>query len=94
MSGNRLVDNGRTVQLLGINRSGTEYMCKEGFGDVFDGPNDQASVNAMKTWRINTVRVPLNESCWLGVGKLGRTPAHTAGRSSCTCGCCGATAST
>ena len=72
VSGNRLVDNGRTVQLLGINRSGTEYMCKEGFGDVFDGPNNQASVNAMKTWRINTVRVPLNESCWLGVGKLRR----------------------
>ena len=72
VSGNRLVDNGRTVQLLGINRSGTEYMCKEGFGDVFDGPNDQTSVNAMKTWRVNTVRVPLNESCWLGVGKLRR----------------------
>ena len=72
VKGNLLVDNHRIVQLLGVNRSGTEYMCKEGFGDVFDGPSDQGSVSAMKTWRINTVRVPLNESCWLGVGKLRR----------------------
>lgn len=70
VKGGNLVDNGRVVQLLGVNRSGTEYMCKEGFGDVFDGPSDQASVTAMKSWRINAVRVPLNESCWLGVGKL------------------------
>jgi hypothetical protein len=72
VSGNNLVDNGRVVQLLGVNRSGTEYMCKEGFGNVFDGPSDQASIDAMKTWHVNTVRVPLNESCWLGVGKLRR----------------------
>lgn len=72
VKGNLLVDNHRIVQLLGVNRSGTEYMCKQGFGDVFDGPNDQGSIDAMKTWRINTVRVPLNESCWLGVGKLRR----------------------
>jgi hypothetical protein len=70
VSGARLVDHGRVVRLLGVNRSGTEYMCTGGFGDVFDGPNDQRSVDAMKTWRINAVRVPLNESCWLGVGRL------------------------
>jgi hypothetical protein len=27
---------------------------------------DQASVTAMRTWKIRTVRVPLNEECWLG----------------------------
>ena len=70
VSGHHLVDNGRVVRLLGINRSGTEYMCEDGFGDVFDGPHDQRSVTAMRTWRINAVRVPLNDSCWLGVGRL------------------------
>ena len=71
-----LVDHGRVVRLVGVNRSGTEYMCRDGFGDVFDGPHDQRSVDAMKTWRINAVRVPLNESCWLGVGKLRRWTTH------------------
>src|SRR3954454_20051278 len=63
--GSHLVDHGRSVRLLGVNRSGTEYMCTDGYGDVFDGPHDQASVTAMRSWRINAVRVPLNESCWL-----------------------------
>src|SRR3954451_18422342 len=72
VSRNHLVDKGRVVRLLGVNRSGTEYMCRSGFGDVFDGPSDQRSIDAMKTWRINAVRLPLNESCWLGVGKLHR----------------------
>ena len=31
---------------------------------IFDGPNDQASITAMKTWGVNAVRVPLNEACW------------------------------
>ncbi len=76
MSGAHLVDHGRVVRLLGVNRSGTEYMCTGGFGDVFDGPHDQRSVAAMRTWRINAVRVPLNESCWLGVGGLRKWARH------------------
>ena len=70
--GDHFVDNGRVIRLLGVNRSGTEYMCTSGFGDVFDGPSNQASVSAMRRWRINAVRVPLNESCWLGVGRTRR----------------------
>ncbi len=31
---------------------------------IFDGPNDQASITAMKNWGVNAVRVPLNEACW------------------------------
>ncbi len=66
VSGNQIVNGaGQPVRLLGVNRSGTQYACSEGWG-IFDGPADQASVEAMKTWKINTVRVPLNESCWLG----------------------------
>lgn len=76
VSGSQLVDRGRVVRLLGVNRSGTEYMCTGGFGDVFDGPSDQRSVTAMRSWRINAVRVPLNESCWLGVGRLRKWTRH------------------
>ena len=65
--GNHLVDrSGRTVRLLGVNRSGTEYQCERGAG-IFEGPDDDASIAAMLSWRINVVRVPLNESCWLGI---------------------------
>lgn len=41
-------------------------MCLDGYGDVFDGPHDQASVTAMTSWHIDAVRLPLNESLWLG----------------------------
>ncbi len=61
-----LIDgSGEEVRLLGVNRPGFEYECVEGTG-VFDGPTDMASIEAMKAWRINAVRLPLNESCWLG----------------------------
>lgn len=66
VAGNKLVDGGRTVRLLGVNRSGTEYACIQGWG-FSDGPVDQASVSAILGWHANAVRVPLNEDCWLGI---------------------------
>ncbi|MDP9374979.1 MAG: glycoside hydrolase family 5 protein, partial [Chloroflexota bacterium] len=67
VQGNRLVDGaGEPVRLLGVNRSGTEYACIQGWG-IFDGPVDAPAIAAMKSWRINAVRVPLNEQCWLGI---------------------------
>ena len=65
MSGNKLVNaNGSQVVLHGVDRSGTEYACVQGNG-IFDGPNDQASITAIKSWGpVNAVRVPLNEACW------------------------------
>lgn len=66
VSGNSLVDaNGNTVVLHGVDRSGTEYQCVQGRG-IFAGPDDQASITAMKGWGINAVRIPLNEACWNG----------------------------
>ncbi len=66
VSGNKLVNaSGAQVVLHGVDRSGTEYACVQGFG-IFDGPNDQASITAMKQWGVNAVRVPLNEACWNG----------------------------
>ena len=65
--GNQLVDSlGRVVRLRGVNRSGTEYACAQGWG-IFDGPSDSASVHAIVSWNANVVRVPLNETCWLGI---------------------------
>lgn len=67
VKGNHLVNgDGEPVRLLGVNRPGTEYQCVEG-GPVFAGPSDATSIAAMKSWGINAVRVPLNESCWLGI---------------------------
>src|SRR5205823_699377 len=68
VSGNAIVDAaGRVVQLRGVNRSGAEYACAEGWG-IFDGPTDDAtSIAAMKSWHINAVRLPMNEDCWLAI---------------------------
>lgn len=68
VSGNRLVtDSGATYRLLGVNRSGGEFSCVQGKG-MWDGPMDQSSVTAMRSWNVRAVRVPLNEECWLGTG--------------------------
>jgi endoglucanase len=67
VSGNRLLDaRGRILHLRGVNRSGTEYACIQGWG-IFDGPSDARSVRAIASWHANIVRVPLNEDCWLGI---------------------------
>lgn len=65
-SGNELAraDDSRVV-LHGVDRAGTESDCVQGRG-IFTGPTDQASVDAMKSWGINAVRLPLNEACWNG----------------------------
>jgi endoglucanase len=67
VSGNELVDqSGTRVVLHGVDRSGGEYACVQGNG-FWDGPMDQAAVGAMKKWKVNAVRVPLNEACWNGL---------------------------
>src|SRR5215472_17862849 len=67
VSQNQLLDaNGSQVHLTGVNRSGTEYACVQGWG-IFDGPADDASVAAIASWGANAVRIGLNEDCWLGI---------------------------
>ncbi|MCX5394467.1 cellulase family glycosylhydrolase [Streptomyces sp. NBC_00094] len=70
VTGNKFTDqNGAVRRLLGVNRSGGEFMCVQGYG-FFDGPVDDASVKAIADWKANTVRIPLNEECWLGLDNI------------------------
>jgi hypothetical protein len=68
--GNQLVTaSGAAYRLLGVNRSGGEFSCIQGRG-MWDGPMDQASVTAMRSWNVRAVRVALNEECWLGTADV------------------------
>ncbi|WP_328346768.1 cellulase family glycosylhydrolase [Micromonospora sp. NBC_00421] len=68
VSGNQIVTAaGKPYRLLGVSRSSGEFACVQGKGLWDSGPVDQASIDAMKTWNIHAVRVPLNEECWLGL---------------------------
>jgi hypothetical protein len=75
VSGNELVDGaGRPLRLVGVDRSGTEYACVQGWG-IFDGPSDASSISAIASWHADAVRLPLNEDCWLGIN--GVNPAYS-----------------
>jgi endoglucanase len=81
VQGNTLIDgSGNPIRLLGVDRSGAEYACAQGWG-IFDGPTDATSVAAMAAWHINAVRVPLNEDCWLAVNGVAANLSGTAYRS-------------
>lgn len=70
VDGDRLVDqDGQTIQLRGVNRSGTEYACVQGLG-LFEGPIDDEAIAAIASWGANAVRIPLNEDCWLGTSGI------------------------
>lgn len=84
VSGKRLVNaQGETLRLVGVNRSGSQFMCVLDRG-IFDGPADATSIAAMKAWQINAVRVPLNEDCWLGINGLNPAYSGVAYRSAIT----------
>jgi hypothetical protein len=75
VSGNTLVDaNGNTVILQGVDKMGTEYECEN--DAVFDNTGlnisnttvpGAAFIQALASWNVNAVRIPLNEDCWLGI---------------------------
>jgi lysophospholipase L1-like esterase len=77
--GNQLQKDGSPFIFHGVNRSGTEYMCIQGAG-IFDSDvdvmNDDSQVPLMKSWGINSVLIPINEDCWLGINGV---PAAYAG---------------
>jgi endoglucanase len=67
VSVNKLVDTrtGATFVPHGANWPSFEYACSQGWGYSQDG-DSAAAATAMQSWGINTVRLPLNENCWLG----------------------------
>jgi endoglucanase len=75
VAGNQLLDgNNQVVNLRGVNYAGTEYACIQGWG-IFDGPSDDAMVNALVAWHVNVVHMGLNEDCVLGIN--GVNPAYS-----------------
>jgi hypothetical protein len=71
----QIVDkNGNVLVLHGADESGTENYCTTwGPPPIVISPQGgpspltQDSLTAMKSWGLNTVRIPLNEDCWLGI---------------------------
>jgi endoglucanase len=65
VQGNRLVDTQTNATFVphGVNVPGLEYSCVQGWRHL----PDAGEFAAMASWKINTVRLPLNESCWLGL---------------------------
>lgn len=68
------------VPLHGVNLSGAEYACVEGWAvwDTPTGTMPASSLDAIADWAPdgNTVRLPVNETCWLeSVGEAAGVPA-------------------
>lgn len=70
--GGQFVDGGNNkIQLRGVNYSGYEFGPIQGWtgNDPSGAQAGQAggpNINALKTWKVNTLRIPLNEASWLG----------------------------
>jgi endoglucanase len=86
--GKDLID-GRTGQafvMRGVNWPSFEYACKDGYGySNLAGPStvgpDAAGAAEIVSWHINTVRIPLNQDCWLGddgLPRFGRAAGYRA----------------
>eukprot|EP01132_Coremiostelium_polycephalum_P001156 gene1156-1466_t len=63
---NILNEDNEIVILRGANRPGTEYSCVQ-YQKIFDGPSDVDHIHDIRNWKINALRIPLNEDCWLGL---------------------------
>ena len=73
VSGNKLIDatTGAVFVPRGANWPSFEYACHVGY--AYSEPRTDAHVGAdaagaaqIASWHINTIRIPLNQDCWLG----------------------------
>ena len=74
VDGKRLVDtrSGKTFVPRGVNWPSFEYACYYGYaysdaGDPHTTHPTSKQARLIASWHANTVRIPLNEACWLGV---------------------------
>jgi endoglucanase len=59
IQGNQLLDhNGRPFKMIGVSLSGLEYSC-QGVGDY-----SSDSYLSMRSWHVNTVRIPISSALW------------------------------
>lgn len=67
VEGNEIRDAATGEEFIprGVNWPSFEYACVQGWGYSNQGANP-ATAQAMLGWGINTVRIPLNQDCWLG----------------------------
>lgn len=79
VSGNHFVDaKGRATRVFPAHLPSAEHTCVEPVydptrrGGIFAVPTTSAVLAAMREWRFNAVRLPLNEQCWLGVNPVVR----------------------
>jgi endoglucanase len=79
VKGNHLVDarSGLSFVPRGVNWPSFEYACSDGYGysNAASAANvgpDAAGAALIASWHVNTVRVPLNQDCWLGEDGLPR----------------------
>ena len=67
VSGDHLVDaSGNNLQLRGVNASGLEFVAVQGWSPADPWGGQAPSWSAIKSWKANAVRIPLNEASWLG----------------------------
>ncbi len=88
VAGKHLVDarSGQTFVPRGVNWPSFEYACSDGYGysNAASAANvgpDAAGAALIASWHVNTVRVPLNQDCWLGedgLPKFGKASGYRA----------------
>lgn len=73
VDGNRIIDDrsGREFVPRGVNWSSFEYACAQGWGysaldNIVASDPYATEAKMIAKWGANTVRVPLNQDCWLG----------------------------
>jgi hypothetical protein len=68
VDGDKLVNGDDTViRLLGVDANLTESQCVDSHTVSGSNPLNSAEAEDIASWKINAVRVPLNEDCWLGI---------------------------
>lgn len=67
VQGNHFIDaNSMPIQLRGVNVGDLGFVAAQGWDPADPWGGDAPNFSAIKTWKSNVVRFPLNEASWLG----------------------------